>query len=65
MGNFQGRKLSRISLFCIYKQKFSPRSLECSVDSRQYEQAIHEKFTLQNPIIPRIRAKERVERVSE
>ena len=44
----------KLSLFCAYQQKFSPRLFEGSVDSRQYKRAIHESFLREIPFFHKI-----------
>ena len=50
MGNFWGRKLSRISRFCGYSQKFSPWNLGVWCLLAWHERSIHESFLHENRI---------------
>ena len=38
------KTFSRVSLYCAYQRKFSPRWFAGLVNSRQYKQTIHESF---------------------
>ena len=49
-GNFRGRKLSQISRFFGYSQKFSPRNLEAWCPLAWHEWAIHGSFVRKNHI---------------
>ena len=50
LGNFWGRKLSRISRFCSYSQKFSPQNWGCGVFWWRHQRATHEIFLSTNLI---------------
>ena len=47
-GNFRGRKLPRISRFCGYSRKFSPRNLGAWHPLAWHKQAISESFLREN-----------------
>ena len=50
VGNFWGRKLSRILRFCGYSRKFSPWNLGVWCPLAPHKRAIHESFLCENCI---------------